>query len=97
MVLDTDASDYGVGAWIGQKGLNDSINYLSSASRSLSKSERKYSATKKQLLAIVWALQKIRFYLIWRKFTLFTDIYFSQKELNSMMQNWLYTLMSHEF
>ncbi len=100
-ILGTDASDFGLGAWIGQENEDKSIQYLSFASRSLSKSEKKYSATKKELLAIVWSLQKFRTYLTGRRFTLYTDhralVFLFTQTLNNMMQNWYDTLVSFDF
>lgn len=63
-LLGTDASDFGLGAWLGQRHENDTIQPISFASGKLSSSEKNYSATKKELLAIVWALQMFRSNLI---------------------------------
>lgn len=88
-IVGTDASDFRLGAWIGQLQKNGNFRYLSFASRSLSKSDRNYPATKKQLLASVWSLNKFRCDLIARKFTLYTDhraltFIKNQKTVNTM-------------
>lgn len=100
--LGVDASDFGLGAWLAQGEKKEQLRYISFASRSLSKSERNYSATKKELLAIVWALNRFRNYLSARKFTLFTDhrslIYlFTQKSPSSMMYRWYDTLLEFDY
>jgi len=73
----TDASDVGVGAVLYQlpKGKEHPkcINYISFMARSLQERERKYSATKKELLGIVFALNKFHHYLWGRSFDLFSD------------------------
>ena len=71
-ILDTDASATGIGAVLSQMqdGVERPIAY---ASRGLSKSERNYSVTKRELLAVVFYCKYFRHYQIGRKFKLRTD------------------------
>ena len=71
-ILDTDASAYGIGAVLSQvqDGQERVIAY---GSRSLTKEERRYCVTRKELLAIVYFLKYFRHYLYGRKFTVRTD------------------------
>lgn len=71
-ILDTDASDSAIGAVLSQNqgGAEKVIAY---ASRTLSKSERKYCVTKKELLAVVSFVKYFRHYLYGRKFLIRTD------------------------
>jgi transposase InsO family protein len=97
----TDASRAGLGACLYQE-VDGKRRYLDFASRSLSKSERNYSATKLELLGIVFALKSFRQLLFGQKFTLFTDhralVYlFSSKTPNPMFHNWLETLLEFDF
>ena len=71
-ILDTDASDVGVGAVLSQEegGMEHVIAY---ASRALTKEERKYATTKKELLGMVTFTKFFRHYLLGREFTLRTD------------------------
>jgi hypothetical protein len=98
----TDASNVGVGAVLYQKGPDSRPKWISFMARTLQPAERKYSATKKELLAIVFALNKFHSYLWGNKFTLYTDhralTYMNtQKELNPMMTTWLDTLFDYTF
>jgi hypothetical protein len=98
----TDASNYGIGAVLFQKAGNGSIQYVRFASRALSKGERNYSATKKELLGIVYALESFRDYIWGQKFTLYTDhralvFMFIQKHLNRMLCSWLDELLEFSF
>ena len=63
----------GVGAVLFQKDNNGNIKYIRFAAKSVSKSEKNYGATKGELLAIIFALNKFRYYLLGRKFYLITD------------------------
>ena len=68
-VLTTDASDVGVGAILSTlRGIV--VEY---ASRSLSSTERRYTTTEKECLAIVWAVRKFHHFLLGAPFTLETD------------------------
>ena len=68
----TDASSMGIGAVLFQLK-NGKKHYLMFASKSLSKSERHYGASKRELLAVIFALHKFAYYLRGNKFKLFTD------------------------
>ena len=70
--------------------------------RSLSTSERNYPTTKRELLAIVFALKKFHKFLYGRHFTVHTDhrsltYLFTQETINPMMINWMETLLSYDF
>ena len=97
----TDASNVGVGVVLYQK-INDETKYISMMAKSLSKSERNYSATKRELLAVVYALKKFHKYLWGNHFTLYTDhkaltYLHTQKVANVMMINWLDTILQYDF
>ncbi|KAI3748436.1 hypothetical protein L6452_11499 [Arctium lappa] len=67
-----DASNHAVGAVLGQKdGKNSHVIYY--ASRSLDSAQCNYSTTEKELLAVVFALEKFRSYLLGTKVIVFSD------------------------
>ena len=61
--LETDASNYALGAILYQKNQRQEKEIITLASRTLKGPELSYFTTEKELLAIVWALQKFRTYL----------------------------------
>ncbi|KRX40353.1 Retrovirus-related Pol polyprotein from transposon 17.6 [Trichinella murrelli] len=72
-IIDTDASETGIGAVLSQKHDPEGERVIAYASRTLSKTERKYSTTRKELLSIVYFTKLFRPYLVGQRFTLRTD------------------------
>ena len=62
-----------MGAVLTQFDLSGHKHIISYASRSLSDREKRYSATEKEALAVVFATDHVRAYLLGRKFTVVTD------------------------
>ena len=96
-VVSTDASDTGLGAVLSQEG-----HVVEYASRRLSRAEVNYSATDRELLAIVWAVEKWRQYLFGHRFAVFTDhrplTYLqSLKEPKGRMARWISKLQEYDF
>ena len=69
----TDASGIGLGAVLSQIQDNGEEKPIAFASRILSKAEKRYSTTERELLAIVYALEIFRPYLFGQTFLLITD------------------------
>ena len=68
--LQTDASDKGLGAVLTQLDNSGREHVISYASRSLLDREKSYSTTEKEALAIIFAIDHYRVYLLGREFTL---------------------------
>ena len=101
-ILDTDASNDGIGAVLSQRH-NDGREYvIAYASRSLSKSERNYSVTRRELLAIVTFTNHFRQYLLGQKFILRTDHHSltwltNFKNPEGQLARWLEKLSEYSF
>ena len=67
-----DASPVGLEAVLVQEQ-GEELRVISYASRSLSDTERRYSQTEKEALAIVWACERVHAYLYGAEFDLMTD------------------------
>ena len=66
--LETDASNMGIGAVLLQK--NKPVAYIN---RTLSKAEKNYSVTDKEILAAMWAMKRLEYLLLGKQFQLITD------------------------
>ena len=68
----SDASDFAIGAVLGQReeGKPYVINY---ARKTLNEAHRNYTTIEKELLAIVFALEKFQAYLVGSFIMVFTD------------------------
>ena len=71
-ILDTDASDFAIGAVLAQHD-DGHERVVAFASRTLSKTERRYCVTRRELLAVVVFTKHFRPYLLGREFILRTD------------------------
>ena len=73
--LSVDASPVGVSAILAQRdpGMSTPPHIIAYASRALTPTERRYSQTEKEALAIVWGIEHFHLYLYGASFTLYTD------------------------
>nr|VZI27781.1 unnamed protein product [Spirometra erinaceieuropaei] len=72
-ILDTDASDTAIGAVLSQQQLDGTERVIQYLSRSLTKAERRYCVTRKEMLALTHFVEECRPYLQYRPFVVRTD------------------------
>ena len=101
-ILDTDASNLGIGAVLSQVQDDGQERVIAYGSRVLSKAERRYCVTRRELLAVVYFLQHFRPYLLGRHFTLRTDHgsltwLRNFKEPEGQQARWLEKLQEYDF
>ncbi|CAN6543874.1 unnamed protein product [Malus baccata var. baccata] len=94
-----DASDYAVGPVLGQRKdrLPQVIYY---ASRTLNDAQLNYATTEKELLVVIFALEKFRSYLVGAKVIVYTDhaalkYFLSKKDAKPRLIRWI--LLLQEF
>jgi hypothetical protein len=94
-----DAGDYTVGAVLGQS--KDEKHYaISYASKTLTRPQLIYATTEKDLLAVVFAIEKFRSYLVGAKVIVYTDhaalkYLLTKKDAKSSLIRWI--LLLQEF
>ena len=98
--LVTDASDEGLGALLLQ--IENAVTKPACyASKSLSKTEKKYSTLDEEALAIVWATERFEMYLRGLDFTILTDhkplqyIFGESSTPNQRQERWLLRMQSY--
>ncbi|XP_078799615.1 uncharacterized protein LOC144990300 [Oryzias latipes] len=101
LLLDTDASDWGVGAVLSQvQGGEERV--LAYGSRRLTTTEQNYCTTRRELLAVVEFTSHFRQYLLGRSFVLRTDHSSLRwltrlKEPEGQLARWLEKLAEYDF
>ncbi|GBM55009.1 Retrovirus-related Pol polyprotein from transposon 412 [Araneus ventricosus] len=100
-ILDTDASNEGIGAVLSQKIGNEEY-VIAYFSKSLGKPERNYCVTRKGLLAIVKSIEHFHHYLYGQKFLLRTDHaslrwLLNFREPEGQIARWIQRLQEYDF
>nr|GEY67455.1 DNA-directed DNA polymerase [Tanacetum cinerariifolium] len=94
-----DASDYAVGAVLGQR-IEKHFRPIHYTSKTMNQAEANYTTTEKEMLAVVYAFEKFRSYLIMNKSIVYTDqsalkYLFVKKDAKSRLLRWI--LLHQEF
>ena len=100
-ILQTDASDVGLGAVLSQIDKSGNEHVVAYASKTLSPREKNYSTTEKEAFAIQFGTQHFRVYLLGRKFTISTDhsalSWLHSMEPKGRIARWLMDLQEFDF
>ena len=101
-VLQTDASDRGVGAVLSQFDASGDEHPVGFYSRKLLPWEERYSTIEKECLAIKLGMQAFKVYLLGRRFTVQTDHRSLEwlnrlKDNNSRLSRWSLELQQYDF
>ncbi|GJS19380.1 reverse transcriptase domain-containing protein [Tanacetum coccineum] len=94
-----DASDYAIGAVLGQR-IEKHFRPIHYASKTMTEAESNYITTEKEMLAVVYAFEKFRSYLIMNKSVVYTDhsalkYLFNKKYAKARLLRWI--LLFQEF
>lgn len=101
--LIVDASPTGLGAVLLQENDREGKRIIAFASKALTDLERKYFQTEREALALVWAIEKFRLYLLGTTFKLITDckpldFLFSQRSKPCpRIERWVLRVQSYRF
>nr|GEY22958.1 hypothetical protein [Tanacetum cinerariifolium] len=96
-----DASDYAVGAVLWQR-VEKHFRPIHYASKTMTQAETNYTTTEKEMLAVVYAFEKFRSYLIMNKSIVYTDhsalkYLFAKKDAKARLLRWILLLQEFDF
>ena len=98
--VQTDASEYGIGAYLFQIGADSKERPLGFISKSLNDIQRRWSTFEKEAYAIFYALKKWDHHLRDVHFTLETDhknLIYLNKEASKKVQRWKLEIQEYDF
>nr|GEX38905.1 reverse transcriptase domain-containing protein [Tanacetum cinerariifolium] len=96
-----DASDFAVRAILGQR-IEKHFRPIHHASKTMNEAESNYTTTEKEMLAVVYAFEKFRSYLIMNKSIVYTDhsalkYLFAKKDAKARLLRWILLLQEFDF
>nr|GEY46589.1 reverse transcriptase domain-containing protein [Tanacetum cinerariifolium] len=96
-----DASDFAIGAVLGQRH-EKHFRPIHYASKTMTEAESNYTTTEKEMLAVVYAFEKFRSYLIMNKSIVHTDhsalkYLFAKKDAKARLLRWVLLLQEFDF
>lgn len=102
-IVIADASPSGLGAVLLQEDNLRNTRIISFASKALTTLEKKYFQTEKEALALVWAVDKFRLYLLGKRFKLVTDckplhfLFKNRAKPCARIERWVLRLQAYQF
>ncbi|GJS80581.1 reverse transcriptase domain-containing protein [Tanacetum coccineum] len=95
------SSDYAIGAVLGQR-IEKHFRPIHYASKTMTEAESNYTTTEKEMLAVVYAFEKFRSYLIMNKSIVYTDhsalkYLFNKKDAKARLLRWVLLLQEFDF
>nr|GEZ11499.1 reverse transcriptase domain-containing protein [Tanacetum cinerariifolium] len=96
-----NASDYAVGVVLGQR-VEKHFRPIHYASKTMTQAEMNYTTTEKEMLAVVYAFEKFRSYIIMNKSIVYTDhsalkYLFAKKDAKARLLRWILLLQKFDF
>nr|GEZ41545.1 reverse transcriptase domain-containing protein [Tanacetum cinerariifolium] len=96
-----DASDFAVGAVLGQR-IKKHFRPIHYASKTMTEAETNYTTIEKEMLAVVYAFEKFRSYLIMNKSIVYIDhsalkYLFAKKDAKARLLQWILLLQEFDF
>jgi hypothetical protein len=101
MIMTSDACQVGIGAYIGQRNEKGELLPVICASKKLTKTQQRWPATKRELYAMMWAMNKFRHYLLGRHFIARVDhkplVALLKNRVTLLTEGWMDTILKFDF
>ena len=89
------------GVWIGQKDSRGLVVPITCVSKKMGPTQQRWSATKRELYALMWGMQKLRHYLLGRQFIARVDhkplIDLLKNKMTPLLEGWMDTVLQFDF
>ena len=100
-ILTCDASDNAIGYYLSQMSDDGKEQVIAYGGKALSKEEKKYCTSEKELLAVVKGVQAYRPYLVGAKFTVYTDhralVWLKSAKHTGRLERWALKLQEYNY
>ncbi|KAK3105624.1 hypothetical protein FSP39_002098 [Pinctada imbricata] len=100
-VLTCDASNLAIGFYLSQMSTSNQEHVIAYGGKALSKEERNYTTSEKELLAVVKGVEAYRPYLVGKKFTVYTDhralVWLKSAKHTGRLERWALRLQEYDF
>lgn len=100
-ILTCDASDKAIGYYLSQQSSDKKEHVIAYGGKALSKEEKRYTTSEKELLAVVKGVEAYRPYLVGGKFTIYTDhralVWLKSAKHTGRLERWALKLQEYDF
>ena len=100
-VLTCDASDSAIGFYLSQVSTDNQEHVIAYGGKALSKEEKNYNTSEKELLAVLKGVEAYRPYLVGRKFTIYTDhralVWLKSAKHTGRLERWALKLQEYDY
>ena len=100
-VLTCDASDIAIGYYLSQMSTDNQEHVIAYGGKALTKEEKNYTTSEKELLAVLKGVEAYRPYLVGRNFTVYTDhralVWLKSAKHTGRLERWALKLQEYDF
>ena len=100
-MLTCDASDSAIGYYLSQTSVDNKEHVIAYGGKSLTKEEKNYNTSEKELLAVLKGVEAYRPYLVGKKFVIYTDhralVWLKSAKHTGRLERWALKLQEYDY